>query len=116
MAAEFGQDLADVAAVRTEGAEALRGRVTEYHPQRARFSKDPVVVDLPVAGEGGAVLAHRGDPVGPAAERPGAQPGHLGGLGAGQVRAHGGDDLDRRAARSAAPVGEPGKGEHPGRT
>jgi hypothetical protein len=34
LAAEFDQDLADVAAVRAEGAEALCGRVTEHHPQR----------------------------------------------------------------------------------
>ena len=55
-------------------------------PTAARSrSEDPVVVGLPVAGEGGAVLAHRVDAVGPAAERPGAQPGELRGLGPGHV-------------------------------
>ncbi len=73
LAAEFGQNLAHVAAIRAVGAEALCGRVTEHHPQRSVIGKHLVVVRLPVTGEDGAVLAHRGDPVGPAAERAGAQ-------------------------------------------
>jgi hypothetical protein len=69
--AEPGQDLADVAAVGGSRAEALRGRVAEHDPQGTVKTEDAFVMGFPVAGEGNAVLAHRVDAVGPAAERPG---------------------------------------------
>jgi hypothetical protein len=95
--AQHVEDLADVPALRAGGAESLCGRVAEDHPQWAFRLQDLLVVRLPVVREGRAVGAHRGDAIGPPPERPGAQPGDLGGMRAGQVGPHGGHDLHRRA-------------------